>query len=396
MNLYNFTNYDFNNKKKIKKKKVVIVVIAIILFLCIFLGICGYIANYKIRQGIDKYIFRKEVTENNIKNIEISTEENQYIYAFDKYIVTLNKNMLNLYSQFGKKEEELQINISNPIFKSSNRFLGIAEKNGGKLYLISGNSILWQKDIEGNIIKINVNKNGYVSAIVSDTSYKNVIVTFNPEGKELFKTYLSSTTAEDIDISNDNKYLAIAEINISGSIIKSSIKVISIEKAQTDPSNSIVHTYNAENDVLITKIKYQDKNKLVCMYNDKIHLIIDEQDEVLEDLEKNKINFADIKLNNSFVKSIEKNQSVFKANSQISIVNLNTKKESIYMLEGIPKNVYTYDSTIALNLGTEVHFINLNGWLIKKYVSDQEIKDIVLGGNIAGIVYRDKIEIIVL
>lgn len=395
MNLYKFTDYG-QSKKRLKKRKVAIATIVVIILLIISFAFCGYIASYKIRGSIDKYILKKEITENNIKNIEISTEENQYIYAYDRYIVTLSKNNLNLYSQFGKKEEVLQVNIGTPIFKANNRFLAIGEKNGGKICLISGSSILWQKDIEGSLIKLNVNKNGYVSAIVSDTSYKTVIITFNPEGKELFKTYLSSTTAEDIDISNDNKYLAIAEISTAGSIIKSSVKVISIEKAQVDPRNSIVHTYNAENDVLITKIKYQDKNKLVCMYNDKIHMIIDEQDEVLEDLEKNKISFADIKASNSLVKCVEKNQSVFKTNSQISIINLNTKKESIYMLEGIPKNLYTYDNTIALNLGSEVHFINSNGWLIKKYVSNQEITDIVLGSNIAGIIYRDKIEIIIL
>lgn len=395
MNLYKFTDYG-QNKKRLKKRKVAIATIVVIILLVIIFAFCGYIASYKIRGSIDKYILKKEITENNIKNIEISTEENQYIYAYDRYIVTLSKNNLNLYSQFGKKEEVLQVNIGTPIFKANNRFLAIGEKNGNKICLVSGSNILWQKDIEGSLIKLNVNKNGYVSAIVSDTSYKTVIITFSPEGKELFKTYLSSTTAEDIDISNDNKYLAIAEISSSGSIIKSSVKVISIEKAQVDPRNSIVHTYNAENDVLITKIKYQDKNKLVCMYNDKIHMIIDEQDEVLEDLEKNKISFADIKASNSLVKCVEKNQSVFKTNSQISIINLNTKKESIYMLEGIPKNLYTYDNTIALNLGSEVHFINSNGWLIKKYVSNQEITDIVLGSNIAGIIYRDKIEIIIL
>ena len=33
-------------------------------------------------------------------------------------------------------------------------------------------------------------------------------------------------------------------------------------------------------------------------------------------------------------------------------------------------------------------------WLVKKYISTQEIKDVVIGSGIAGIVYKDKIEII--
>ncbi len=36
----------------------------------------------------------------------------------------------------------------------------------------------------------------------------------------------------------------------------------------------------------------------------------------------------------------------------------------------------------------------MNGWLIKKYNSAQDIKNIVLTDNLAGIVYRDKIEFI--
>ena len=56
--------------------------------------------------------------------------------------------------------------------------------------------------------------------------------------------------------------------------------------------------------------------------------------------------------------------------------------------------MYTKDDLIALNLGSEVEFINTNGWLVKKYKADQEITSIVLSNSIAGIIYRDNIEII--
>ena len=47
-----------------------------------------------------------------------------------------------------------------------------------------------------------------------------------------------------------------------------------------------------------------------------------------------------------------------------------------------------------MNFGTEVKIINTNGWLLKEYKSSKQIKDLVLGTSIAGIVYKDKIEII--
>ena len=45
-----------------------------------------------------------------------------------------------------------------------------------------------------------------------------------------------------------------------------------------------------------------------------------------------------------------------------------------------------------INFGTEVLFINNYGWLIKKYTSSQEIQSITISNNLAGIIYKDKIE----
>ena len=47
------------------------------------------------------------------------------------------------------------------------------------------------------------------------------------------KTYLSSTIAVDIAISENSQNLSFAEINTSGTIIDSVVKTISVEKAKT-------------------------------------------------------------------------------------------------------------------------------------------------------------------
>ena len=101
--------------------------------------------------------------------------------------------------------------------------------------------------MDGNISKINVNNNGYVSVILTGTTYKSVITTFDNNGNELFKTFRSTTTVVDTSISNDNKYMAFAEVNTSGTTIQSNIRVISIE----DPSDSEIFSYSAESNKLI-------------------------------------------------------------------------------------------------------------------------------------------------
>ena len=382
-----------NTKKKINKKKIITISAIIIILIAIITITLIYIYNQPAREWIDKNILRKEILQNNATTIELKDEQSN-IYAFNKYIGILSRTKLNIYNQSGNTEAELDIQISNPLFNSANRFLAIAENQGQKFYLIEDKEIKWETEIEGNISQINVNKNGYVAVAITGTSYKTVVEMYSPEGKELFKTYLSSSRAVDITVSNDNKYLAIAEIDTSGTIIKSSIKVISIEKASTDPTNSVENTFEGENDKLITNIQYQDKDRLLCMYTDEITIIENGEETILIDNNNKKVIFQSVELTNNAVSIEEKSSGLFTANSEVSIVSTDSKETKTYTAESVAKEIVTYGNKIALNLGTEVEFISTDGWLVKRYIANQEITNIVMSDSIAGIVYRDKIEII--
>lgn len=380
--------------KKVNKKKIVIIAIVAMIIIAIVAIIVVYYNNEQVREWTDKNIFRKEVTQDNVNSIELNESQSSNIYAFNKYIGILNKNEFTIYNSTGNEEKKLEVQVSTPIFDSANRFLAVAEKKGKKLYLITDKDITWETEIEGNISQVHVNKNGYVAVVITDTSYKTIITMYNPEGKEMFKTYLSSTRTADVAISNDNKYLAIAEVDTSGTIIQSNIKIISIEKASSDPTNSLESTYQGESDKLITNIKYQNKDRLVCMYTDSIHMIENGQDTILMDNKDKKIIFQSIELTNYAIEIEEKSSGLFTADSVVNMINTENKGTKEYTVDSIAKEIYTYGNVIALNLGTEIEFINTDGWLIKRYLANQEITNIVVSDNIAGIIYRDRIEII--
>lgn len=380
--------------KKINKKKIGIIIAIVIIVIMIVSMVIIYFNNELARDWIDKKIFRKEVMQDKVNTIELKDSQNANIHAFHKYIGVLNKNKFAIYGNTGNEEKSLDIQISNPVFDSANRFLAIAEKKGKRLYLIADKDICWEAQVEGNIAQVHVNKNGYVAVVITDTSYKTVINMYNAEGKEIFKTYLSSTRTADVSISNDNKYLAIAEVDTSGTMIQSNIKIISIEKASSDPTNSLEKTYQGETDKLITNIEYQDKDKLICMYTDSIHMIENEQDTNLTDQQNKKMIFQSIELNNHAIEIEEKSSGLFTADSVVNIIQTNHEGNKEYTVNAVVKEIYTYGNIIALNLGTEVEFINTDGWLVKRYIANQEITNVVVSDNIAGIIYRDRIEII--
>ena len=75
-------------------------------------------------------------------------------------------------------------------------------------------------------------------------------------------------------------------------------------------------------------------------------------------------------------------------------MNTDSKKQTVYTVEGVVKNAYCYHNIIAVNLGQELEFINTSGWLVKRYTSSQDIQSIAIAEGLAGIIYRDKVEII--
>ncbi len=389
-----FKSNSSKEKNKISKKKLAIIISIMVLIIIIIITSIIYCNNKNFQNFMDRYIFLKNITDENIPVIEFDYDSNTNVIPYGRYICILAENNLSMYNSNGKKEQEVKVEISDPIYNVNARYLVIGGKENKKLYLISGSNILWEKELDGDITKINVNKNGYVSAIISGTSYKSVIVTYDDKGNELFKSYLSATTAVDACISQDNNYLAYAEINTSGTIVQSNIKIISMKEA-TEKNTEPVFTYNAPQNSLILRIKYQEKNRLVCMYDDKINMIDSNVDVDLIDLQEDKkITFADNELTNFVYRTVEQSTGLFSADTLLEMINITNQKESTYTIEGVAKSVASYDNIIAVNLGSEVDFINTSGWLVKRYTSRQEVRNIVICDKLAGIIYRDKIELV--
>ena len=49
---------------------------------------------------------------------------------------------------------------------------------------------------------------------------------------------------------------------------------------------------------------------------------------------------------------------------------------------------------MAINIGTEIFFLDTNGWLKKKYTSNQEITNVKFSESIATIIFKDKVIIV--
>ena len=372
-------------------KKKIVWIIGIIVAITVITVISLYVTNEDVRDWMDEYIFRKNIIDEDLPTISIENE-NASIYAYDNHIVILQNNKLTIYNTSGKEETTINVQVNNPIFESCGRYLLLADKGSQNVYLIYNTSLRWQKTMEGNVTYMTVNRNGAVGVVLTGTTYKSVIVMYGITGDEEFKTYLSSTVATNVDISEDNNYLSFAEANTSGTVISSSVKTVSVEKAKSTPSEAIIYTYNPENNSLIIDIEYNNNN-LICQYDNSVYRLNEGNAEKITDIEDNVL-FLDIEMSN-YISKIQENQSgILSSEYEVKIINEKNSSESTYLLEQMPSGLYCSDNILAVDMGNEIVFLNHSAWLLKHFTSRQNYKNIVIGDNVAGIIYRDRVEII--
>lgn len=131
-----------NDKENKARNSATKILILICLGIFIVFTVAKYTTDEDFRYDIDTNLLRKQVSESNLNTIEINSDYNPSVYAYDKYITVLSKNKLTEYTSDGKSVTELDVNISVPLVSSNEKYMVMAEKNGKTIYLISGSSIL--------------------------------------------------------------------------------------------------------------------------------------------------------------------------------------------------------------------------------------------------------------
>ena len=167
-----------------------------------------------------------------------------------------------------------------------------------------------------------------------------------------------------------------------------------MDLAQTNPDEAFINKYEATTGKLIMKIKYQENNRLICMYNDSIDIFYENENKEFVKYDEKKLAFTTINLNNRIVLIEETSSGEYTSDTYLDIINPNNNKKKQYITSNVAKALTTSENKIAINFGTELHIVNTNGILIKRYKSNSEINNVVMTDNLAAIVYSDNIAII--
>lgn len=375
------------NLRKYRLLLIIFIVISIILF-SLYLGVENF------RKFVDEKVIKKEVEENSSKSTYLLTGNKSNVIPTLDNIYTVQSGQLKSYDKYGIEKNSERVSISNPIFDSSDKYATISEKQSISFYLLEDGKVKWEKKVDTPIVGIKVNKNGYVAVMSENNIYKAVVTVFNNKGDKLFKTYVSDSYGMSASISNDNKYLVIGSVNYSKTIANSNIKIVSMEKAKTDPDGAIINEYNIGK--LLIDIKIKDGGEVIGQFSNSITRfgILDKKEEEIYKLESN-AEFVDINNNNNIALIEKKVENENNSKFYLKIINAYGKQVSIYDLDDkLPKEILCRNDTIGINMNNGINIYTENGWLKKKYKSSTEIRDFNLSDSILTVIYRDKYEVI--
>lgn len=362
-------------------------------FICIMIAIASAIIFYYNSEQIINYFKNKEwEIADSVGSVALN---NNYIKTEGMLsnLILIGTNYIKGYSSDSKEKFDIFASFQDAVSDSAGDYCVIAEKNGTQVYLICGNEKIWENSLTGNIYSVYVNKNGYTAVTYKQSGYKSLVKIISPLGEELFTSYFASTYALDVAITNDNKKLAIAEVDTEGIHIVSAVKIIDINNLE----NSNVKKYELNENDLVTDIEYNEKNELLIMTDSKIQIIKDNNlNDFLEYSYPNTLNVSIENGKNAI--TIEKIEvGLFDTKYKLCSYLYGTEIEKeVYELYDLPKKLKVQNNIIALAMEDELLILNTNGKLLKKCEISRNLKDITLfdNENTIALIFRDKIEFV--
>lgn len=321
----------------------------------------------------------------NFKDEEIINVEEVYSISYDPAIQTtiipgkdgilvINKSGISEYTTSKNPIWVKEMNISNPIIATdSDRFV-ISEAGGKKIMAFHNRTLLWEKECQGNVNKVYINKEGYVGIIFSKTGYKSGFLFLNPEGQEICTKLFAKTNLIDLDISPKGELVAMIEADATTATLSSAISFMSNK-------GEIVYS-TVENDTLLAGIRFLDNTNIIAVGDNKlIKIDKDYNKTILDDFKDKTVSGINLENTDKIIKIYRTANSVFADKATIDILNVNNKKTGTGEVSGVIKAVESSRKTIAVVLADRIDFFDITGRYLNSLSVSGKYKSMKLFAN---------------
>lgn len=383
-------------KQKETKSSLINIVIFVVLFISV-IGLClaSYaktknIDNLKSYKFLEKHIFDvfDQKDDKIYKELDYEFSKKPKVVVYKGNIVQCQKEHLKIYDKNGKLQNSMYLDFDSPILKANGNYLVVADMNGNKFIEFEGTRKKWEKVKEGNIINIDVNKNGFVTVVNKGTNVLSEATVYDKEGVECITFGKAQNYIIDAKVSNDNKKVVLNCVDTKGIKLNSILEFIDIKGKN-------VKTMASYEDKLFLDMKFAKDDNLVALTGNEIIYYNGEHEEVWRRKLNKKVYCFNVCDNKYIVVGMSTDKikdSLFSDKTEVIILNTKGQEVNTLGINNIVKNISVYDDVIALNLGKEVMFYTSKGRYIRKMTSKLEVDKVeFINKNTVSLVTNNKI-----
>lgn len=190
--------------------------------------------------------------KDDMSKIGFDYDSNSVVAVYKDGIARATEDNLSIIDNIGTQFQSVLTGFNSPALITNQKYALAFDRGGNKLIVTNSFSVLFEKVFEDNIVDVSMNEDGYFAVITESEAYKNKLVVFDNNFKEVYKFNSMKRYIVGADISNDNKNLALSCIYIENENVKPQIvyhKLSSEESLWTcDFDESIAVSVTAKND----------------------------------------------------------------------------------------------------------------------------------------------------
>ncbi len=290
--------------------------------------------------------------------------------------VVVTANSLISFKSNGEERYSESIGYAAPVFKSADRKYIVFERSTGKYTIADSSKIIYQDDLDEEIINADISSNGNYAIITRSTQSTLTVTVYSSKNAPVFSWECSDDYLVDIALSKNGKSVAVSSINVSNGDTFSKLYHFNIDSLEVEG------TIEYPNET-VYKIKFID-NRNVSVITDLSYTIADmkeleskvlsyEYDKIAGYSFGSKSSVAILKkefgsLNEKDLIVINKKcERIFEQEIESDILDFETDTKSVYVL--ISGKILTY----SISSGERGDDIDVDGSVEKITLSGSDI-----------------------
>ena len=226
--------------------KLAFVVIAAIFFI-VLLG--SFITMFSGSKTMDVFVEYGDVYKTKSIGINVMIYNNKGAKAIDRN---------------GKIDWQISQSLSEPLAESDGDYVLLADLAGNHFGAVYKNGkMINEFKLDNDIISAKVTNKGYAAFATDTDGYKGKVTLFNKKGREIYAWNSGSGYIADIDITDNGRYLAVAQINTDGDAVNTKMQFIDTSRGE------IIATAERKDEAAV-EVKFTSSNKLLLITDNHI------------------------------------------------------------------------------------------------------------------------------